>query len=343
MFGEINNIDIGFDVNEVYKEHEKRNKRKTEQRSDDWFNKRAGSWTGSKIKNIMACNRSASRMPWSDSEKIYEFSSGIVKYIYERAMERKTGRYTKSSGSAATKYGNIVERFIVKIGEELIDARIKEVGYKEFPDFPNAGASSDGVCEKLNAVIEIKACTNWQTHYDRSYSNTDEKSIDFWQTQAEMYAWSYDKCLYLVSEPPKDIMEYVSHPEAESLLDDSFLGDISELELFQKFKDECGVTVEEIKASKFHQKAMIERIKICEKVCTDWIEYGKPTGLSLDDLFWRIVDELKSSNDVNEIEVNEPETVKPVNETEHKDADEDKVNHRKSTLEIPPSFNDLPF
>lgn len=319
----ISDIDLGIDFTKKPKP-----KKKTEQRSDDWFNKRAGSWTGSRIKNIMSCNRKASRMSWSDADKIYEFSSGIVKFIYERAMERKTGKYIKSNAGYAAKFGNLVELFIKAIGEELIDAEIQEVGYKEFLDFPKAGASSDGICKEHKAVIEIKACNNWQTHYDRTFSNTDEKSIDFWQTQAEMKAWSYDKCFYLVSEPPKDITEYLYHPEANDILDDVFDGDIKELELFQKFKNECGVSVEEIKASPFHQRAMIERIKICEMVCTEWIDKGG----DLEELFWQIVGQYKGGTFLNEVEVKDPKIIRPK-----------KVNHRKSTLETPPSFNDLPF
>ena len=328
----ISSIDLGIDLRNEYKP-----KKKTEQRSDDWFNKRAGSWTGSRIKELMACSSRGSKMSWSDDDKIYEFSKGIIKQIYQRAMERKTKRYILTHAGNAAKFGNLVEPFIKAIGEELIDAKIEEVGYKEFPNFPNAGASSDGVCHEHKSIAEIKACNTWQTHYDRTFDLMNEKSTDFWQTQAEMKAWGYEKGFYFVSEPPKDVNEYLYHEEAKQLLDETFDGDIKELELFKKFKKECAVSVQELKASPFHQRAMMERIKICEMVCTEWIEKGG----DLEELFWQKVDELKNGSEfLNEVEVKEAKIIKS---KKVKEEEPEEVNHRKSTLETPPNFNDIPF
>ena len=76
-------------------------KKESLQRTEDWHKKRLGNWTGSKIKNIMSCSPKGSKMSWSDDAKVYEFSKGAIKYVYSRAMERKTQRYIETPSSKA--------------------------------------------------------------------------------------------------------------------------------------------------------------------------------------------------------------------------------------------------
>ena len=104
------------------------------QRTEDWHNKRLGNWTGSKIKNIMACSPKGSKMSWADDAKVYEFSKGAIKYVYSRAMERKTQRYIETASSKEMQYGTKIEPFICKIGEGLIKQKIKEVDFVTHPE-----------------------------------------------------------------------------------------------------------------------------------------------------------------------------------------------------------------
>lgn len=239
------------------------------QRTDQWLKDRQGCWTGSKIKNIMACNSKGGKMSWSDQDKIYEFSKGVIKYVYSRAMERKTKRYIESSTGPAMEYGTKVEPYIIKIGEHLIGQPIEDVGFKSHPIIDSLGASSDGISQDRKLAIEIKACTTWETHYDRTFDSVNEKSTDFWQTQLEMMVWNVDQCAYLIAEPPNSIFDY-----------------LNELKTFDEFEKECGVSVEYIKASKFHQEALLKRVQIVEEVCENWIEEGS----DLASLFWETVD-----------------------------------------------------
>lgn len=264
----VSDIDLGIDLRGKVEENNKL------QQTEEWFAERRGNWTGSKIKNIMSCNGKGGKMDWSDPGKIYEFSKGIIKYVYERAMERKTDISSHSSSSIQMRYGNTVENFILKIGEEILGEKIEEVGVKQHKEIESLKASADGIIPKKGQVVEIKACSSWVTHYDRTFSNTDEKSVDFWQTQAEMLVWGFKECVYLVASPPKNIKDYIY---GEKDLED--------------FKEECKISKEVIKASPFHQKAIIERVKIIEKVCTDWIEKGG----DLENLFWETVDYLKDN------------------------------------------------
>jgi len=121
-------------------------------------------------------------------------------------------------------YGTKVEPFICKIGEQLIGQKIKEVDFITHPEVKTIGASSDGITVDRKFVIEIKACNNWETHYERMFNLLDEKSTDFWQVQTEMLVWGVDKCYYLVAEPPHSIWPYLKDEKG-----------------FEDFKKECSV------------------------------------------------------------------------------------------------------
>lgn len=257
------------------------------QRTDEWHEKRNGSWNGSKIKGIMTCNRKGSSLSWDMPEKIKMFSSGIIAQVYEIAMQRKTNQWIKSKGTPEMKYGTRIEPILDAIGSEMLShlGDVIEVGSKAFDDFPNARASSDGILVndgKTIAICEKKACVSWSSHYKRTFEPMDEKSIDFWQTQMEMRAHNVDHGYYFVASPPKDIFKYLNYD-----------GDI--MDLREDFEKECFVELQKIEASPFHQTALFERIKICEQAVRVWIDDGG----RLDDVFWDVV------NGVREVVAND--------------------------------------
>jgi len=248
------------------------------QRTDKWKEERNGCWNGSKVKNLMSCNNKGGKLSWDMPEKIKMFSSGIISQVYEIAMQRKTGQWIEIATTSDMKYGTRVEPLIDVIASELMVGKgiIKEVGSKPFKDFPTARASSDGVLYNNGveiATCEKKACVSWSSHYKRTFELMDEKSIDFWQTQMQMMAWGVDIGYYFVASPPKDKFKYLNYD-----------GNI--MDLLEDFKKECSVKVQEIKASPFHQKALFERIKICETAVNAWLDVGG----RLDDVFWGVVD-----------------------------------------------------
>lgn len=257
-----------------------KSKKKELQRTDDWQKKRMGRFTASQFKNLMSCSSKVSRKSWNDIEKLYGFGTSSIKYLYENAMERKTKRYIDSGkGTAAMQYGTRVEPLIQKVAKKQLKkigvvGKMKEVGFKEFKGLPNAGASSDSIIvnkqKETLASVEIKACTSWGTHFDRTFEEINDKSIDFWQIQAQMIAWNVDKCYYVVAEPPADIRKYVYHDGAI-------------MDLYDDFVDECGITIQVIEASKEHQKALIDRIIIAEKCLVDWLEKGGNLKNTLDE------------------------------------------------------------
>ena len=274
-------IDINFD-------YSKENKDEL-QRTEDWFMQRNGEVTSTVCKSLMACDNVGGKLSWNDKSKVYSFSSGIVKLVYEKAMQQKSNRYIDSGkGSYGMQYGIAVEPLILKAAKR--DKKIKkllkkgytieEVGYKSFPDIPNAGASSDGIIRKPNgdifAVIEMKACTAWGTHFERTFDSMNDKQMDFFQTLSHMIAWETDKCYYVVAEPPKDIRRYVFSEDIE--------------EEWKLFKKEAPVTVQIVKKSEVHADALIERIKIVNKIVK---EYLKDEELDLTALTYGIIDDYK--------------------------------------------------
>ena len=261
------------------KKEKKSKKNKELQRTEEWQQDRKGRWTGSQMKNIMSCSQAGGKLSWEDEQKIFIFGTAALKYIYENAKERQTGRYIDSgAGTKEMRYGTKVEPLIRKRVEEIIKkkkikGKVIEVGFKKFPTMKNAGVSSDAILVhkgKTKASFEFKACTSWGTHYDRTFEITGDKSKDFWQTQAQMIANEVDFCYYCVAEPPADIGRYLYYE-----------GDI--MDLYEEWKDECGVTMEVIKASKIHQDSLLKRICISEDALNAWLSEGGSLKEELND------------------------------------------------------------
>jgi hypothetical protein len=253
------------------------------QRTIDWRLQRNGCWSASMSKKLMTCNSKGGKMSWDNPQKTLEFSSGILKVIYSIAMSRKRGYYIETDIGLSAKYGTSVEPLIYEIARKHFSEsklNIKKVGFVRIPEIPTAGASSDCLLENVYGEIihngEIKACTNWETHYERTFDLLDESGTDFWQVQFQMMAHKAISTIYIVSEPPSDIKKYI------------FSSDI--MELLPDFEKECKISYQEVKASEIHQKALFTRIEIVEKVANEWLENGG----DLKDIFYKEVDLRKS-------------------------------------------------
>ena len=211
----------------------------SKQRTDEWFKKRLGLFTGSEIHKLMSCSRSTARMEWGRPEKLVDFGETAKKYIFAKAKERQRGKVVKMPTTAAMIYGTENEETVKK----MLDFEINEVSFKEF--LPGvAGSSPDGYVEEGSFGLEIKCATGWDGLYDRHENNVDQKHKDFWQLQSEMLSLNVNKMLYVVAEPSEDIFD----PE------------ITDLSMMW------------VHASKIHQQAIIERSKIGDKVIKEWIK-----------------------------------------------------------------------
>jgi hypothetical protein len=176
------------------------------QRTADWMQQRKGRFTGSKIKEIMKCDRSTACMEWGRPEKIVGLGEGAIKYIYTKAMERKRNKIIFTPTSAAMQYGTNNEEYVKHLVEQKYSIEIEEVGFIEFIE-NIAGASPDGYVTEYNCAVEIKCATEWNGVYNRMAVALDESHMDFWQLQSEMLALKTDKLLYAVAEPSENIFE----------------------------------------------------------------------------------------------------------------------------------------
>lgn len=253
----------------------KKNK-KDLQRTEAWKEDRKGRWTGSQFTALMTCSQGKGNLKWDNIDKIFEFGKTALKYIYENAMERKTGRYIdEGDGTQQMRYGTLVEPLIAKAAKKLLkkEGKLKKVGFKEFPTMPNAGVSSDRILKnkkgKTIAAVEMKACTNWGTHYERTFESINEGSKDFWQVQGQTVAWEVDTAYYIVAEPPSDIKKYLYYE-----------GDI--MDLYKEFLKDCPLSLIKVKASRLHQEALLKRVCIAEQALNDWISLGGNLKKTLD-------------------------------------------------------------
>lgn len=258
------------------------------QRTKEWFENRNKKWTGSKRKDLMSCNSKGGKLSWHNEEKIFMFSDGAIKTIYNVAMQRRTGKIMKNSSTKQMDYGTKIEPLIFIVVERYCNEHyaamtVKQVGFKDSEENENSGSSSDGLIyddlkKEPVASIEIKACCSWDSHYDRTFEPVDEKSIDFWQSQAQMEAWGVPFTLYAVAEPPEDIMVYLKSENIE--------------EYSEQWEKECPVTFQKVLKSPIHQRAMSIRIAIAESVISEWNKKGG----SLKEIFYNELSRYKTDH-----------------------------------------------
>ena len=263
------------------------------QRTDAWLLERNGDVSASITKKLMSCGKGGTNISWNERAKVYNFSAGVVKFVYEKMQQRKTNRYIdQGQGTKEMRYGTIIEPLIFKAAKKhpAIKKFLKKgytlelVGYKSFHDLPGAGASSDAVLKnqkgKVVMSVEMKACTGWGTHYERTFNLMDDKNMDFWQTQSQMAAWRVKKCIYIVAEPPTKINKYVFHE-----------GDIEEL--YKEWRKECKLSVQVIKASKIHQSALKERIRVVNTIVDAYLD---DESKDLRELTFEIINQYKNKS-----------------------------------------------
>lgn len=180
------------------------------QRTEEWFNARKGRFTGSGIKDLMSCDRSASKMEWGRAEKLISFGDAAKKYIYSKFKERQRNKIVRTATSSAMRYGTENEGSILHLLKEQFQKyTFEEVGFIEFIDGV-AGSSPDGrVITDTGEVLglEIKAATDWSGVYDRHVLPVDQKNKDFWQLQSEMLSLDVSRIMYVTAEPSESIFE----------------------------------------------------------------------------------------------------------------------------------------
>lgn len=216
------------------------------QRTDEWFEQRRGKFTGSGIKKLMSTTRATSKMEWGRAEKTIDFNETAIKYIYEKAMERKRNKVIHLQTSAAMRYGTENE----DIATQLFLNKNTHLEFTEAPfiEFIKgiAGASPDGsLIDTITGEVygfENKCATSFDNVYSRMETAFDEKHQDFWQIQSELLALNVENLYYCVAEPSENIFEpnitdvqfklvTASKSHQKSIIDRCNIGNIA-IELF---------------------------------------------------------------------------------------------------------------
>ena len=176
------------------------------QRTEKWHKDREGNFTGSKIKDLMSCNRSVAKKDWGDPAKIFGLGDGALTYVYEKTMERKHGFAIKTPTTAPMRHGTQNENVVKIMYEQKFNVKIDECAYIPHPNLSFLGASPDGKIGH-NFGVEIKCPTTWSNFMQRIEKPFDKKHIDFWQVHTEMLCLGVNELVYIVALPVENIFE----------------------------------------------------------------------------------------------------------------------------------------
>jgi len=178
-----------------------------------WLRQRAGNFTGSENYKLMKCSSATSKLSWGDPAKLLGFGAPTHAYIFQKAMERRTGFLSHASKAFNLTYGNENEPLLA----EEFERQTEFYGFKkcEFmlsDQVENLGATPDGeVARKeglqrlrVDYAAELKSCVSWDGFKKRMGCILDETHGDFWQWITEMHVLGASKLVFVVAYP----MEY---------------------------------------------------------------------------------------------------------------------------------------
>jgi hypothetical protein len=140
--------------------------------------------------------------------------------------------------------------------EKYPNHKIEHKGFIEVKGFEGIlGASPDDAMISILKIndkeigIEMKACMNWGTHYDRVACPVYDKQKDFWQLQTEMLALVVDEILYVSSKPPKNVIEVIECDDDEDVK--KMIG---------------GIDIISVQASPIHQQSLKHRALLGDQI-----------------------------------------------------------------------------
>ena len=158
-----------------------------QQGSEEWFAKRAGAFTASRSKDLMARTKSGP-------------SASRGNLITQLAVERLTGQCVETYSNAAMQRGTDLE-------PEARDAYIfdqcvsvEEVAFIDHPTIPMCGCSPDGLVDE-DGMVEIKCPASMAKHFAALKSGAHAKEYH-WQLQHQLMA-SGRKWVDAVSYDPR--------------------------------------------------------------------------------------------------------------------------------------------
>lgn len=197
-----------------------------EQRTDAWFQQRAGCLTASRVGDMMAKTKSG-------------YSASRANYAAQLIAERLTGTTVPSFSNAAMQHGIDTEAEARNAYEFIHGVTVIEAPFVRHPVIEWSGASPDGLVGD-NGLVEIK-CPNTATHIATLQgSNIDQKYI--YQMQWQMACTGTDWCDFASYDPrlPVEMQLHVRRVDRDAEL-------IAEIEAEAiAFLDEIAATVADL-------------------------------------------------------------------------------------------------
>lgn len=142
------------------------------QRTPEWFEKRAGKFTGSRFADLMAVTKSGP-------------SASRRNLLATLAVERLTGQCVETYSNAAMERGVALEEEARQVYEARIGDLCVEVDFIAHPTLPNVGISPDGLVGD-DGLVEIKVPMSMAKHLDALLSGAH--AVEYrWQLVGQMW------------------------------------------------------------------------------------------------------------------------------------------------------------
>ena len=164
------------------------------QKSEEWHEERRGKFTGSRLKDLMSCSSRAKNKSWDNLTWLKDFGDTALTYVIERAIERATGERIQTPETWQMRWGNLHEQDNIDMLSERLGEEITKCGFLHIT--PTCGASPDGLCDALDAIIEVKSPATVMSHYNLSNEPVVEGHEYFWQVTGEMMAAKRQRAIF---------------------------------------------------------------------------------------------------------------------------------------------------
>lgn len=144
----------------------------SEQRSPEWFAKRAGCFTASRMADLMARTKTGP-------------SASRKNMITLLAVERLTGQCVETYTNGAMQRGVELEQEALDAYAFECGAAVQSVDYVEHPALPRVGCSPDGLVSN-DGLVEVKCPSAMAKHLDalQAGAHADEYR---WQLQHQLF------------------------------------------------------------------------------------------------------------------------------------------------------------
>ena len=152
------------------------------QRTEEWFKRRLGKVTASKVSDVMAKTKSG-------------YSASRANYMTQLLLERLTGEREEGYQNVAMLRGIELEPIARSVFEMQTGITVLEAEFKDHPNGMMIGASTDGIASH-GGLIEIKCC-NAAAHLDFILNRTIPKGYDL-QMRLQMACYDKPHCHFVM-------------------------------------------------------------------------------------------------------------------------------------------------